>query len=125
MSIIFRILLITFSVGALAFIMVKIRSSQMQIDGAVIWIISMFGLVIIGIFPNIVVFASRLLGIRSPANLVFVGVIFVLLLIIFNLSLKVSRQQYQIQQLTQMVVLEEKRKDTACIHPPSDETGEL
>ena len=111
MDILFRVMLILFSVGALAFITKKIRSSQMQIESALVWIISMFGLVLFSIFPGIISFIAGLLGIRSPANLVFVGVIFILLILVFNLSVKVSKQQFQIQQLTQMIAIEKKEKD--------------
>jgi len=123
-SIVFRVLLILFSVGALAFILRKIRTSQMQIDSAVVWIIFMFGLAVIGVFPEAAMYISGVIGIMSPANFVFVGVIFVLLIIVFNLSLKVSKQQYQIQQLTQMLAMVEKQKESESVQEASNISDE-
>ena len=100
-----RVLLLVFSIGALLYVLRKIRTSQMQIDGAIFWILSMLALVVLSIFPGIVTFVSGLIGVESAANFVFVCVIFVLLIKVFTLSLQVSKLQYHIQQLTQTIAL--------------------
>ena len=112
MNILFRLLLLLISTGALIFVLIKIRKAQMQIDNAVFWIIFMLSLVVVSIFPGIVVFISDLIGVESAANFVFLCIVFLLLIKVFNLSLKVSKLQYQIQQLTQIVSLEKSRQET-------------
>ena len=93
--------------GALIFVLRRIRSAQAQIDGAVFWILFMLGLVAISVFPGIAVRVAALIGVESPANFVFLCIIFILLLKVFTMSLQISTMQYQIQRLTQIVVLGE------------------
>ena len=109
MDLLLRILLFITSLGSLIFVLIRIRKSQMQIDNAVFWIIFMIGLVIISIFPGIVTYFSRLIGIDSPVNFVFLCIIFILLIKVFYMSMKISKLQYQIRQLTQIIVLDETR----------------
>ena len=111
LSIYFRVLLLIVSVGAILFVLRKIRKSQVQIDDTVFWIIFMLGLVLSSIFPNIVIMISNLIGVESPANFVFLCIIFLLLLRVFILSLQISKMKYQIQQLTQIVAQHNFHKD--------------
>jgi len=112
MNILFRLLLFVVSVIMLFFVLRKIRSSQVQIDSAVFWILFMLGLVATSIFPRIVIYISHWLGIESPANFVFLCIIFLLLLKVFNLSLQLSKTQYQIQRLTQIIALRNAQKES-------------
>jgi len=107
MNILLRILLAIVSIIVLFFVLKKIRKSQVHIENTIFWILFMFGLVIVSIFPRIAIFFSNLIGIESPANFVFLCIIFLLLLKLFNLSLHLSKLQYQIQQLSQIIALEE------------------
>ena len=107
MSIYFRVLLCLVSIGTLIFVLIKIRRAQMQIGDAVFWIIFMIGLVVVGVFPGIVIYVSELIGVESAANFVFLSIIFLLLIKVFYLSLQMSKQQYRIQQLTQIIALGE------------------
>jgi hypothetical protein len=100
-------LLFVVSTGTLFFVVKKIRDSQAQIDSAVFWVFFMLGMVVISIFPGIAIYVSDWLGIDSPANFVFLCIIFLLLLKVFSLSLQISKLQYQIQQLTQIISLKE------------------
>ena len=110
MHILLRLLLIFVSIAVLFWALKKIRSSQVQISSTVFWILSMIVLVIISIFPGIVIFFSDLIGIESPANFVFLCIIFLLLLKVFILSLKLSKMQYQIQKLAQIIALGNSRE---------------
>ena len=112
MSILFRLLLFLVSTGALFFVLIKIRKSQVQIDNAIFWILFMLALVFISVFPRIAIDISNWIGIESPANCVFLGIIFILLLKVFHLSLHISKQQYQIQQLSQIVALANLHKNS-------------
>ena len=109
MDILFRLLLFSVSTGALFFVFNKIRKSQAQIDNAIFWILFMLALVVVSIFPDIIIYVSNWIGIESPANFVFLCIIFILLIKLFHLSLHISKQQYQIQQLAQIIALENLR----------------
>jgi len=110
-SILFRLLLFFVSISALLFVLKKIRKSQAQIDNAIFWILFMLALVVISVFPSVIIYISNLIGIESPANFVFLCIIFILLLKVFHLSLYISKQQYQIQQLAQIIALEKLQKN--------------
>ena len=112
MNILFRLLLFFISTGVFFFMMKKIRKSQVQIDNTIFWILFMLGLVSISVFPSIVIYISNFIGIESPANFVFLCIIFLLLLKVFNLSLQLSKLQYQLQQLTQIFALEKLQRDS-------------
>ena len=53
---------------------------------------------------------SELLGIQSPANMVFLLVIFILFIKTFNLTLEISRLQYKMQELVQKIALDENNR---------------
>lgn len=107
MSILFRLSLFFVSIGTLVFVFKKIRNAQMQIDGAVFWIVFMLGLVATSIFPGILMRVSTFMGVESSANFVFLCVTFIMLLKVFSLSLQNSKLKYQIEQLTQLISLKE------------------
>lgn len=67
-------------------------------------------LIIIAIFPKIMFWMSELLGIQSPANMVFLLVIFILFIKTFNLTLEISRLQYKMQELVQKIALDENNR---------------
>ena len=87
MSLTLRIALIIVCVVACLYVLRRIRRAQMEIEDAIYWILVSFALVIISIFPQIPDFLSRLLGIRSPSNFVFLSVIFVVIVKLFSVPL--------------------------------------
>jgi len=93
------------------FVFKKIRSANMQIESAVFWVLFMIGLVTISFFPGIVIYMSKIIGVESPANFVFLSIMFLLLLKVFSLSIQISKMQYQIHQLGQIIALKEKEAE--------------
>ena len=65
-------------------------------------------LLILAIFPRIAYFFSDLLGFLSPSNFVFLVVIALMLLKLFNLACDVSRLSDKVEQLSQELALEKK-----------------
>jgi hypothetical protein len=72
----------------------------MQIDDALFWIIISVLLVVISVFPIVATFFSALIGIESPANAVFLAIIFFLLIKLFSLSVQVSQLNQKIRTLS-------------------------
>ncbi|MCL1805054.1 MAG: DUF2304 domain-containing protein [Clostridiales bacterium] len=123
MTVFFRLLLLIVSIGTLIFVLGRVRKAQAQIESVVFWILFMLGLVAVSAFPGAVVYVSGLIGVESPANFVFLCIIFLLLLKVFNMSLLMSKLEYQIRQLTQRIALdEENRGESAArgVAPPVD-----
>ena len=87
-------------------VVLKIRKSKFQIHDGIFWFLLSIFLLILSIFPQIVERLSGLLGVESPANLVFLGILALLLIKNFLLSIKVSLLEYNLMKLTQRVVVE-------------------
>lgn len=108
-----RWLLVAASLLTLCYFLVKIRKNRLQIDYAIFWSLFSALLLLLALFPGIVTSVANLLGVMSPANLVFLSVIFILMLRLFSVTLKLSRMDEQITRLTQHIAILEKesRKD--------------
>ena len=112
MSMALRLLLLIGAVWMAVYILRKIRKAQMQIDDALFWIVTAFLFVILGVFPEIAIKAAHLLGVQSPANLVFLVVIFLLLFKLFALTRKVSVLEHKLRYFAQTYAIHElNRKD--------------
>ena len=110
MSIYLRICLVVISMLSMLNIMKRVRRYKLQIEYSIFWIVFSVLLIIIAIFPKIMFWMSELLGIQSPANVVFLLVIFILFIKTFNLTLEISRLQYKMQELVQKIALDENNR---------------
>ena len=106
MSIELRILLLVGAIFTMIYFLHQIRKNRMQIEYAISWSLFSAGLLVLGIFPEIVIWASKLVGVESPANMLYLCIIFVLILKQFSTTVKLSKMNRQITVLTQSVALE-------------------
>ena len=101
-----RALLFLGSVAVFLVISYCIRKRRIQLKDGVFWIIFSFLLILISIFPVLAVWASRLIGIQSPANCVFLIMIFLLGCHQFILTIRISRLEMKNSQLIQRVAIQ-------------------
>ena len=101
-----RALLFLGSVAVFLVISYCIRKRRIQLKDGVFWIIFSFLLILISIFPVLAVWASRLIGIQSPANCVFLIMIFLLGCNQFILTIRISRLEMKNSQLVQRVAIQ-------------------
>lgn len=106
-----RVLLIISAVLTLAYFLQKIRKNRLQIEYAIFWSLFSAGLLLLAAFPELVGWAANLVGIESPANLVYLSVIFVLMLRLFSITAKLSKMDTQITRLTQHIAIMEKNQN--------------
>ncbi|MCI9494330.1 MAG: DUF2304 domain-containing protein [Adlercreutzia mucosicola] len=99
------ILLIAGAIFALTYVVVKIRHHQLATADAVFWFLFALTLIIVSIFPQIVFFFSNLLGFESPANLVFLCLLIVVIYRQLSASVENARLRTKLTQLTQSVAL--------------------
>ena len=111
MSLTLRIILMMASVASFFGVLRKIYKSQVTLKDSVFWILSSLMLVIMGVFPNLMTWASNLIGVASPVNFVFLCIIFVLLVKVFLLSISVSQLEYKLQQLVQHEAIVRKKHE--------------
>ncbi len=106
MSIELRIILLVGAILTMIYFLHQIRKNRMQIEYAISWSLFSAGLLILGIFPGIVIWASKLIGVESPANMLYLCIIFLLILKQFSTTVKLSKMNQQITVLTQSMALE-------------------
>ena len=107
----FRIFLLLGSVTVFLIISQCIRKKQIQMKDGIFWIVLGFLLVLISIFPNLAVWASRLRGIQSPTNCVFLLIIFLLGCHQFGLTIRVSQLDMKNSELTQNIAIQRTVED--------------
>lgn len=109
MSSTLRILLIAGSALAFICILRKIRKCQLEIGDAIYWFIFAGVLIVIAVFPQLIIVPSTWIGIDSPANFLFLIIIFVVVAKQFSMALQVALLRSKLRSLAQVEALQ-----TAC-----------
>lgn len=117
MSNILRWILIIASVFIVYWILRKIRKAKVKMEDAIFWMFFSAILVILALFPEIAYFFSSVVGIMSPANLIFLVIITVLVIKVFSLSVSLSLLEEKISILSAEVALR--------THVKQNQDGEL
>lgn len=105
MTLALRIVLISASVFVSFYALGKIRKAQLNIDDAFYWIFVSVILLVMSIFPVVPTYLATLIGIESPANFVFLVMIFLAFVKMFSLSIDFSIQKYRLNKLVQKIAL--------------------
>lgn len=92
----------------LAFMLKKIRQSKLKIEYIIFWLVFSTLLVFMGIFPQVISWISRVLGVQAPINLVFLLIIFVLIIKLFFNTLQISALENKVDSLAQQIAIEQK-----------------
>ncbi len=111
MTLALRVVLIVVSVLVVFFVLRKIRKAQLKIDDSIYWIFFSLFLLVLSIFPQIATWAARQLGILSPANFVFLFMIFMVMVKLFYVSIDLSIQKYRLNYLVQKLALKQKLQE--------------
>ncbi len=119
MDIVLRAVLIVVSILATRELLVRIRKSRMQIEDSVFWVLLAFLCILLALFPRILYFFTDLLNMKSPANLLFMFMIGMLLYKCFQMSIHISVLEERIRTLTQNEALEKlEEEDRKRDHDP-------
>lgn len=105
MNVSYRLLLAIAALLILLVMLRKIRKSEVKISDSLFWFFFVITLIILALFPEIAYFLSNLLGIESPANLVFLYVIALLLMREFASTVELSRLRSKLAALAQSSAL--------------------
>lgn len=101
-----RITLFAASLLTLGYMTVKIRDSKMRLEDSLFWFCFSALLLLASIFPQVFFWLSNLVGTMSPSNFVFLFFIFVLLIVCFRLSVRLSQLDTKLRELTQQLAIE-------------------
>lgn len=125
MTVFFRIFLVFCAFAAWAFVMFKIRKSEIKIADSTFWFLFVGSILLFAVVPQVPSFISRVLTIESPSNFVFMYLIAVLIVRLFTQTVQISKLQARVETLTQ-----EKALDTAgaprdgLVGGPAEKDGE-
>ena len=93
------------------FLVLKLRKRKADIKYVLPWMLLDAGVVVITAFPVILDFFCKLFGIETPSNMLFFFALILLGMVVFSMSLTISRQNEQIRDLTQRLALWEDRQE--------------
>ena len=91
MSDVLRALLLVGALLMVIYIICSIRRSKIQMKDTIEWLAIALMLFVFGVFPRMVIWLSKIVGVESPANMVFLIFIAILLVKNFKLSMSVSQ----------------------------------
>lgn len=105
MSTILRVVLIVISVLVAIYTIRRIRKSHLNIDDSVYWIAFSVILLVMSIFPQIAAFFAHLIGIDSTVNFVFLFVIALVFIKLFQLAVDLSITKHRLNHLIQRIAI--------------------
>lgn len=90
-------------------ILKAVKKKKMKIRYLIIWAIIGIGFIIALLIPNLVENISKFIGFEIPINMIFSGAIFLILFLIFDLMISVSKEQNKNVLLIQEISMLKKR----------------
>ena len=101
-----RITLFAASLLTFGYMTVKIRDSKMRLEDSLFWFCFSALLLLASIFPQVFFWLSNLVGTMAPSNFVFLFFIFILLIVCFRLSVRLSQLDTKLRELNQQLAIE-------------------
>ena len=111
MSIRLQIILGIIIIVALCIIINMIRKKRLELRYALAWLLVGVGVLVLDCFPQLITWIAKQLGIASPVNMLFFLGFCFSLMIIFVLTVAVSRSSIRIKELAQELALYEKKQN--------------
>lgn len=105
------IAMIAASMTTAIFVIRKIKKSQFKIGDTLYWLFFCLFLLAMSIFPKAIFSISDLIGFESPSNFIFVAIIFLLLVKIFLLDARVSKNEEKLMKLSQKYAIDNESKE--------------
>lgn len=93
MSIELRVVLLIAAVFSIGWIITRIRKAKVRLEDTFFWVVMSVVLLILGLFPRVSYWLASVLGVISPANLVFLIMICLLFEKLLTMSIMHSQMQ--------------------------------
>ena len=107
------LLLVVGAVLTLAFIILKVRKSEIKTSDTVFWFLFVLCLLVLAVFPQIALWLASVFDIQSPSNLVFLVIVAILLIKEFSASVEIAKLRSKVTYLVQEIALMEDEKSDA------------
>ena len=104
-----QIVLALSSIAFLTMTIYFIRKKGLDLYRSLLWLFMAVLFLVLSLFPGIVSFFSRLMGIATASNAIFLIIIFFLLVVSLSMSAALSRHHMRIKRLVQSLALLERR----------------
>lgn len=105
------IILLVASFVTAVFVFVKIKKSQFKIGDTLYWLFFCLFLLAMSVFPKVVAWISAIIGFEAPSNFIFVAIIFLLLVKIFLIDARVSKNEDKLTKLSQKYAIDNETKE--------------
>lgn len=115
MSVRLQVIILLMVLIELAAIVNMVRKGKIGLRYALPWLALGVGMILIDVFPCITDFLAELMGVALPINMLFFMGFCFLLIIIFLLTISVSKIHNREKQLAQELALLKKRMEEAGI----------
>lgn len=99
------------SILTFIFVILKIRKNGLNIDDSIVWILWVFVLLILSIFPAIPEFIANELGFMATSNFIFTVFIFFLYILLFIQSIQISKLKEKQKELIQKLSIKEYQRE--------------
>jgi len=87
------------------FVVILVRREHVELKYTLFWLFSGLMMILLTVFPRTLEIISNLLGVYEPVNTLFLIANFFLIMIIFSLTVALSRNANRLRQLTQEVAI--------------------
>ncbi len=114
MSVRLQVCLLVFLFVIMFVLISELRKKSIDIRYSLSWLLLDIVLIIFVIFPNSLAYISQLIGIATPVNMLFVLGFILAMLVIYTLTVAVSKLSDNVRQLSQKIALnnhEEKKNE--------------
>ncbi|NLV35935.1 MAG: DUF2304 domain-containing protein [Clostridiaceae bacterium] len=98
-----QIIMIISSLLFLCYIILMLRNKKIELKFTLSWLLTGICFLLFAIFPDLLRLLSNLLHIVEPVNTLFLFIIFLMVLIIFTLTIALSRNARRVKTLTQEI----------------------
>ena len=125
MSLRLQIILLVLLAAGFAVIINMVRKRQLELKYVLAWLFADIVLVILVLFPSLIMMITRLLGIRSTMNMIFFLGFLLSLVILFTLTVALSKVTASARRMSQTIaILENKLRAYTEQETGSGSTGE-
>jgi hypothetical protein len=103
MNIRLQVIMVIASIFFMFYVITMVRNKKIELKFTLAWLMAGLTFIVFSIFPDVLIFLSYLLNIQEPVNTLFLSIIFFMLLIIFTLTIALSRNANRVKSLTQEI----------------------
>ena len=106
------VLLVVGAALKLAFVILKVRKSEIKTSDTVFWFLFVACLLVLAVFPQIAYWLADVFDVQSPSNLVFLVIVAILLIREFTASVEIAKLRSKVTYLVQEIALMENEEST-------------